>query len=287
MKTDRRIFNTASKMFAANLALVYASDGQASEKKSQDRPNVVFVLIDDMGWRDLGCFGSDFYETPNIDRMADEGMRFTSAYASCHVSSPSRASIMTGMYPASLGLTDWLPGRREYDFQRYSTTRVTQDLPHEAETIAETLRSNGYRTALIGKWHLGETGSVPQEHGFDIHIPDGYLRGWPDTYYAPFGMNGYDGKEGDYLTDCMTDEAVKYIKDNYEAPFFLMLSHFAVHDPVQGRPDLVKKYMDKLKSMPESDIAPYILEGNPDDSNALSKEDLEKFLDNPVYSSHR
>lgn len=282
-----RYLNSASKVFAANLALVYASDANAAQKKGQDKPNVVFVLIDDMGWRDLGCFGSDFYETPNIDALADEGMRFTSAYASCHVSSPSRASILTGMYPASLGLTDWLPGRREYDFQRYSTTRVTQDLPHEAETIAETLRSNGYSTALIGKWHLGETGSVPQEHGFDIHIPNGYLRGWPDTYYAPFGMNGYDGKEGDYLTDCMTDEAVKYIRDNSDRPFFLMLSHFAVHDPVEGRADLVAKYTEKLSKMPASDIAPYILEGNPDDSQALSADELKKLLEDPVYATHR
>lgn len=278
---------TASGAIAANLALLSAVESYAAEKKKAEHPNVVFILIDDMGWRDLGCFGSDFYETPNIDALAGEGVRFSSAYASCHVSSPSRASIMTGMYPASLGLTDWLPGRREYDFQRFSTTRVVQDLPHEAETIAETLRDNGYSTALIGKWHLGETGSVPQEHGFDIHIPDGYLRGWPDTYYAPFGMNGYNGKDGDYLTDCMTDEAVKYIREHSDGPFFLMLSHFAVHDPVEGRPDLVEKYTEKLKRMPASEIAPYVLEGNPDDPEALGREELAELLDDPIYASHR
>ena len=191
--------NKISGAVTANLAvLAMAGTVEKVSAKTPGKPNVVFILIDDMGWRDLGCFGSDFYETPNIDRMAQDGIRFTSAYSSCHVSSPSRASILTGMYPASLGLTDWLPGRREYPFQRLSTTEVVQDLPSEAETIAETMRANGYHTALIGKWHLGETGSVPQEHGFDIHIPDGYLRGWPNTYYAPFGMNGYDGEEGDY-----------------------------------------------------------------------------------------
>lgn len=271
-----------------NLA-VLAMAGSADDAlaKASEKPNVVFILIDDMGWRDLGCFGSDFYETPNIDRMAQDGIRFTSAYSSCHVSSPSRASILTGMYPASLGLTDWLPGRREYPFQRLGTTEVAQDLPSGAETIAETMRSNGYHTALIGKWHLGETGSVPQEHGFDIHIPDGYLRGWPNTYYAPFGMNGYDGEEGDYLTDKMTDEAVNYIVQSRNEPFFLLLSHFAVHDPVEGRPDLVAKYTEKLKNMPVSRLAPYILEGNPDDPNALSPAELRKLMDDPVYAQHR
>lgn len=282
-----RYIGRASGAIAANLALLSAVEANAAEKKKSDQPNVVFILIDDMGCRDLTCFGSDFYETPNIDALAGEGVRFSSAYASCHVSSPSRASIMTGMYPASLGLTDWLPGRREYDFQQFSTTRVVQDLPHEAETIAETLRDNGYSTAIIGKWHLGETGSVPQEHGFDIHIPNGYLRGWPDTYYAPFGMNGYNGKEGDYLTDCMTDEAVKYIKEHSDGPFFLMLSHFAVHDPVEGRADLVEKYTEKLKRMPASEVAPYVLEGNPDEKNALTQEELARLLEDPIYASHR
>ena len=280
--------NKISGAVTANLAvLAMAGTVEKVSAKTPGKPNVVFILIDDMGWRDLGCFGSDFYETPNIDRMAQDGIRFTSAYSSCHVSSPSRASILTGMYPASLGLTDWLPGRREYPFQRLSTTEVVQDLPSEAETIAETMRANGYHTALIGKWHLGETGSVPQEHGFDIHIPDGYLRGWPNTYYAPFGMNGYDGEEGDYLTDKMTDEAVNYIEQNQNEPFFLLLSHFAVHDPVEGRPDLVAKYTEKLKKMPVSKLAPYILEGNPDDPDALSPAEIRKLMDDPVYAQHR
>lgn len=275
-----------SGALAANVVVPHV--GSAESKPAENpKPNVVFVLIDDMGWRDLACFGSDFYETPNIDRMAQMGTMFTSAYAPCHVSAPSRASILTGMYPASLGLTDWLPGRREYSFQRLSTTNVVQDLPHEAETIAETLKSNGYGTAIIGKWHLGETGSVPQEHGFDIHIPNGFLRGWPNTYYAPFNLNGYNGEEGDYLTDKMTDEAIKYIKDNYDKPFFLLLSHFAVHDPIEGRPDLVEKYKAKLKSMPKSQLRDYVLEANPDGVEKFTVEELDALLDDPLYESHR
>lgn len=283
----KRIANFASSVATANLAMV-AMSGTAEGTPKRQQPNVVFILIDDMGWRDLGCFGSDFYETPNIDRLAASGVSFSNAYASCHVSSPSRASLLTGQYPATVGVTDWLPGRREYPFQKLSTTVVTQDLPHESYTMAEVFRDNGYATACIGKWHLGETGSVPQEHGFDMHVPDGYLRGWPDTYYAPFNMNGYNGEAGDYLTDKMTDEAIAFIDEHKDSPFFLFLSHFAVHDPIEGRADLVKKYTEKLAKMPASDIEPYILEGNPDDPDALGREELLECLKNPVYAkNHR
>ena len=253
----------------AGLSLALAAGAQPAP-----RPNVVFILIDDMGAGDIGCYGSDFYETPNIDAWASQSVRFSSAYASCHVSSPARASLLTGMYPASTGVTDWLPGRREYPFQRSSTTRVEQDLPESLPNMARTFSEAGYATALVGKWHLGETGRRPTEYGFDIHIPEGYLRGWPDTYYYPFGMNGYDGAPGDYLTDKMTDEAVSYIRSHAggDKPFFLLLSHFATHDPIQGRPDLVEKYRRKLASMPTPDGPGYILEGNPDDPHALSAE---------------
>lgn len=285
----RTLVKAASGVLMTNMlaAGVSPADASAAAGKDRNAPNVVFFLIDDMGWRDLGCFGSTFYETPNIDALALSGVRFTDAYASCHVSSPSRASLMTGMYPASLGMTDWLPGRREYPFQQNSTTRVVQDLPHESVTIAETMRDNGYATAIIGKWHIGETGSKPQEHGFDIHIPDGFLRGWPDTYYAPFKMNGFDGEPGEYLTDRLTDEALEYICDNKDRPFFLMLSHFAVHDPVEGRKDLVEKYKEKLRQMPESALPDFILEGNPDDPDAMTAEELTAASEDVVYAGHR
>ena len=250
-------------LLPASLTLGFLS---AAHARPADRPNVIFFLVDDMGWKDLACFGSDFYETPNIDRLSRQGVRFTDAYSGCQVSSPARASLLTGRYPASLHLTDWLPGRRDYPFQRLLNVPVCQELPKDEPTIAATLRENGYRTALIGKWHLSETGSKPQEYGFDLHIPDGYLKGWPAKgYYAPFGMNGFDGEPGEYLTDRITKEALHYIEENREQPFFLLLSHFAVHDPIQGRADLVEKYRNKLERTPASRLPAFILEGNPDD----------------------
>ena len=129
----------------AGLSLALAAGAQPAS-----RPNVVFILIDDMGAGDIGCYGSDFYETPNIDSWASQSVRFSSAYASCHVSSPARASLLTGMYPASTGVTDWLPGRREYPFQRSSTTRVEQDLPESLPNMARTFSEAGYATALVG-----------------------------------------------------------------------------------------------------------------------------------------
>lgn len=251
----------------ATLALMGSMS--AAHARQADRPNVIFFLVDDLGWKDLGCFGSDFYETPNIDRLSGQGVRFTDAYSGCQVSSPARASLLTGRYPASLQLTDWLPGRRDYPFQRLLNVPVRQELPKGEPTIAATLHENGYRTALIGKWHLSETGSKPQEYGFDLHIPDGYLKGWPvKGYYAPFGMNGFDGEPGEYLTDRITREALHYIEENRDRPFFLLLSHFAVHDPIQGRADLVEKYRKKLQRTPASELPAFILEGNPGDSAA-------------------
>ncbi len=260
----------------------------AGRDASAKRPNVIFFLVDDLGWSDIASFGSRFYETPNIDRLGREGVRFTNAYTTCHVSSPARASILTGCYPASINMTDWLPGRREFPFQQLRNVEVNQDLPADVPTIAQTLHENGYRTAIIGKWHLGETGSTPEEHGFDMHIPHGYLKGWPSRgYMAPFGMNGFDGEKGEYLTDRLTDEALHYIEQNRDAPFFLFMSHFAVHDPIEGRPDLVEKYTRKLQSMPPSELPPFILEGNPDDPDPATAEELLALLDDPAYAPHK
>ncbi|MCP3691019.1 MAG: sulfatase-like hydrolase/transferase, partial [Planctomycetaceae bacterium] len=136
------------------------------------QPNVILFLVDDLGWSDVGCFGSSFYETPNIDRLAGQGVRFTDAYAACHVCSPTRASILTGKYPATLNLTDWLPGRRNFPFQRYLNAEINQHLPYKETTIAEALKSRGYATGIFGKWHLGKKPSTPLKHGFDIHVPN-------------------------------------------------------------------------------------------------------------------
>jgi arylsulfatase A-like enzyme len=252
-----------------------------AEQKQQ--PNIVFFLVDDLGWTDVGCYGSSFYETPNIDGLAESGVRFTDAYAACHVCSPTRASILTGKYPATINLTDWLPGRREFSFQKYSNAVINQHLPYEEITIAEALKDVGYKTAIIGKWHLGEDPSNPMAHGFDMHIPD-WAKGQPKHgYFAPFGMKGLeDSKDGDYLTDRLTDEALKYIESNKENPFFLYMAHYAVHDPIQGRKDLVEKYSQKLKSV-NNNNPQYILEGNPDNPHNPLREDLEKLISTPNY----
>jgi arylsulfatase A-like enzyme len=273
--------------FAAILVLLLllplAAPGQAQQK----RPNVVFFLVDDLGWRDLGCYGSEFYETPNIDRFAQQGVRFTQAYATCHVCSPTRASILTGKYPARLHLTDWLPGRREFPFQKLKNAEIHQHLPLKEITIAEALKENGYRTAHIGKWHLGEEPFGPRQQGFDIQIPK-WNKGWPKAgYHAPFKLNGLAEKKGDYLTDRLTDEAEEFIESSRNDPFFLYLSHYAVHDPIQGRADLVAKYQKKLAQLQRGKGPQFVLEGNPDVKNPLSKEELNARMKLPNWAGYK
>lgn len=261
-------------------SLVFAGGCKESNVR---KTNVVFFLVDDLGWTDVGCYGSRFYETPHVDRLANEGIRFTNAYAACHVSSPTRASILTGKYPATLHLTDWLPGRRNFPFQRLKNAKVIQQLPYEEITIAEALKEQGYTTGIIGKWHLGEDPSNPLAHGFDVQVPN-WEKGWPNRgYYYPFKLDGIEDKEEDYLTDKLTDEALKFIENNKGRPFFLYLSHFAVHDPIQGRPDLVDKYQKKLKEIPPENGTAFILEGNPDAPYPICLEEARKLLQEKEY----
>ncbi|MGD1978153.1 MAG: sulfatase [Akkermansiaceae bacterium] len=238
--------------------------------------NVVIFLVDDLGWADLGCYGSTFYDTPNIDALAARGVRFTDAYATCHVCSPSRASILTGRYPARIGLTDWIPGRREFDFQKLINAPNLQALPLREITLAEALKRRGYATGHYGKWHLGEAEAGPLRQGFDVQVPQDWFKGWPASgYHAPFELKGLSPKNEAYLTDNLTTEAIKFIEENPEKPFFLYLSHFAVHDPIQGRADLVNKY-EKRRMKLEPSRKPFILETNPDRKVALSQKDLEQ-----------
>src|SRR4051812_13524287 len=153
-------------------------------------PNVLLFLVDDLGACDLGCYGSRFYETPNIDHFAQGAVRFTQSYAACHVCSPTRASIMTGKYPARLQLTDWLPGRKDFPFQKLKNAVVHQQLPLDEMTLAEALKEHGYATGHFGKWHLGEEPFGPLGQGFDIQIPN-WNKGWPKVgYHAPFDLEG-------------------------------------------------------------------------------------------------
>lgn len=265
---------------------VIAAESQAKAAESR-KPNVIIFLVDDLGWSDLSCYGSSFYETPHIDALAGEGIRFTDAYATCHVCSPSRASILTGKYPARLGLTDWLTGRKEFSFQRLKNASIHQSLPLDEITLAEALKRHGYQTGHFGKWHLGEEGAGPLNQGFDIQVPRNWYRGWPKGgYHAPFEFEGLDGKKGDYLTDRLTDEAIEFIEKNKDNPFFLYLAHFAVHDPIQGRPDLVKKYEQKRSQLP-TDEKPFVLEGNPDSMTSFTQARLDEMIDEDAYSEYR
>lgn len=249
--------------------------------------NVVFFLVDDLGWRDVECYGSALYETPNINQLARNGMRFDQAYAACHVCSPTRASILTGKYPARLGLTDWLTGRRDFPFQQLNNVRSIQHLPYEETTLAETLQAAGYRTAAIGKWHLGKEPSGPHVHGFDHHVPQDWPRGQPKTYHSPFNLKGLAGPEGEYLTDRLTSEAESFIESSKDRPFFLYLAHFAVHDPIQGRADLVEKYRKKMQASPPPQDGAFVLEGNPDAHRPLTREELQSRLGDPAFEGYR
>ncbi|MCC6682378.1 MAG: sulfatase [Phycisphaeraceae bacterium] len=218
-----------------------AAIAQATEPPA--RPNVVFLLVDDLGWADLGCTGSTFYQTPNVDHLAAEGVRFTNAYAACPVCSPTRASILTGRYPARLNLTDWIPGH-DHPEAPLVVPQFNQQLPLEEVTIAEVLRDAGYATAAIGKWHLGGKDYFPQHQGFDLNVAGNHM-GQPAKggyYDASLIESMPPGHEGQYLTDALTDEACKWIEANRQRPFFLYMSYYVVHTPIEGKPEKVEKY---------------------------------------------
>lgn len=207
-------------------------------------PNVIVVLVDDLGWRDLACQGSDAYETPAIDRLAAEGMRFTRGYAACTVCSPSRAALMTGQYPARLHLTDWIAGHDKPD-AKLLPPDWTKHLPLEATTLAERLRAAGYATASIGKWHLGGPRFFPEHQGFDTNV-GGCDKGHPPSYFSPYGIPTLpDGPEGEYLTDREATEAIRFITEHRDDPFFLYLPHYCVHTPLQAQPDVTARYETK------------------------------------------
>ena len=231
---------------------------------AQERPNFVLFIVDDLGCSDLSCFGSSYYETPNIDSLASQGVRFTSAYASSSLSSPTRASLFTGKNPARLHITHAIPIKGYARIKNGKGTPLKDadylfDLPLEEFTIAEALKQAGYSTATIGKWHVSEKEEYsPLHQGFDINIGgDGH--GSTQNYFYPYHnkwrmAKGYpyvewntlpDGKDGEYLTDRLTDEAVEYIAGHRNVPFFLVMSHYAVHTPMQAKTEKIEKYRNK------------------------------------------
>ncbi len=237
--TSRRRFLQSAGAAAAGLAMPRFLSAASNKQRP---PNIVFFLVDDLGWSDVGCYGNRFHETPNIDRLASQGMRFTDAYAACPVCSPTRASIMTGKYPARLDLTDFIPGH----WRPYEKLRVPDNilqLPHEEVTIAEALNPADYVTASLGKWHLGGRNWFPPSQGFDESIVTGGRHFAPHFRTTP----KMDLPEGTYQADFLTDQAERFIRQNKDKPFMLYLSHFAVHIPLQAKKKTIEKYEAKPK----------------------------------------
>ncbi len=227
------------------------------------KPNILLFLIDDMGWKDLSCYDSGFYETPNIDKLAKDGVRFTDGYATCPVCSPSRASLLTGRYPARIGVTDWIGSKTS---GKLIEPPYLHELPHEEYNLAKALKDAGYETWHVGKWHLGGEAFYPQHQGFDVNI-GGNSHGMPyKGYFSPWHLpNLKDGEDGEYLTDRLTDEAMKLIDSYAEAenkdsqkPFFLNFWHYAVHTPIQSPKKLVDKYKIKAEKMQLDKVNPYV-----------------------------
>ncbi|MSR30683.1 MAG: DUF4976 domain-containing protein [Gemmataceae bacterium] len=226
--------------------------------------NVVFFLIDDLGRNDLGCYGSKYFRTKAIDSLAKSGARFSDFYAACPVCSPTRASIMTGKYPARLNLTDWLPGRPDRPDQKFLRPPIVQQLPLEEITLAELFSQSGYVTGIIGKWHLGGEGFSPAKQGFQFNIAGDHT-GTPLSYFSPFKNNqgrfmpGLEkAPENQYLPDRLALEAGQFLEQNRDKPFFLYLPHYSVHTPIRA---------------PAERVAPYPADGRPGTQN------------NPVYAA--
>jgi len=223
------------------------------------RPNILMIIADDLGWADLACYGADLHSSPNLDQLARDHLKFTRAYSAAPVCSPTRAALMTGLYPARLGITIWSEGARKPETNHKLLPGESLDhLPLKYETLAEKLSSIGYRTAHVGKWHLGDADQAPETQGFDINI-GGTRWGAPPTFFWPFkndrrfggefryvpGLNF--GKNGDYLTDLLTDKALEVIDQAGDQPLFLYLAHYAPHTPIEAPEKLVQKYQSKIR----------------------------------------
>lgn len=266
--------------FVVHLNAALANDLSPPVKRIDSKPvqpNIVLILVDDLGWMDLGCQGSDLFETPHLDRLATEGMRFTDAYAACAVCSPTRAAVQTGRHPARLFVTDWIRSRFQggnIPADKINPCLVPKEkwrgkgvmcppnalwMESDELTIAEALKPAGYTSCYIGKWHLGTDPWYPTQQGFDFNF-GGCDYGQPPNYFDPFnqpkgrhemlrdGIPGLPSRQtGQYLSDREADEAVQFIRRNRSKPFFLQMSNYAVHTPIQAKQDVTKKYEKKIR----------------------------------------
>ena len=244
-----------TRLYLGLLIVLLGGAGCAEEASAQaSAPNVVFILVDDLGWTDVGSYGSTFYDTPNVDRLAAEGIRFTDAYAAHPVCSPTRAAILTGKDPVRVGITDWIPGMptEQADDPQLVPPEDIHNLPLEEVTLAEAFAQQGYRTFFAGKWHLGEDPAYwPEHQGFDVNKGGHDAGSPPGGYYAPYDNPRLeDGPDGEYLTDRLADASIQFIEDAAADPFFLFLSFYTVHTPIQGAERFDDLYAEKKANLP-------------------------------------
>lgn len=267
------------KHLSKSLVLFLFSILQFSSCAQNKKPNIVFILVDDLGWMDICANGSSFYETPNIDQLASEGVRFTQAYAASPICSPTRASILTGKNPARINLTQYIGGRGNPNYVR--------NLPLEEVLFPEILKEAGYKNIFLGKWHLnnqpGEKIYWPDKQGFDINIA-GHFRGGlyiKNKYFSPWDIpNLENGPDGEYMTDRLANEAVKFIDDNAENPFLLYFSLYSVHAPFQAPEERVEKYEKKKEALALTDEVRF------DEENNQGKPfKYRKTQDHPTYAA--
>ena len=238
------------------LFLIFLSSCNNNQPKENRKPNILFILVDDLGYHDLGVTGSNFYETPNVDQLANQSTVFTQGYAASRVCSPSRASILTGKFTARHGITDWIGAKAGKDWRarnrndKLLPANYVQALPKEDAAIAEAFRNNGYKTFFAGKWHLGDKGSYPEDHGFEIN-KGGFHRGGPaGGFFSPWKNPKLKSKkEGENLTIRLAEETAQFIKQNKDTAFFAFLSFYAVHAPIQTTKTKWNKYRNKADSL--------------------------------------
>jgi arylsulfatase A-like enzyme len=241
-----------SRLFLSLCATCFAFGSVHRAEAQSKLPNVIVFLVDDLGQRDLGCYGSTFYETPNVDRLAKEGARFTDAYAACPVCSPTRAAIMSGMWPQRVGITDYIGAPRTPEGWKRNTLLLpapySDRLDLQSPTLAKLMKDAGYATFFAGKWHLGPEGWWPENQGFDLNM-GGTDKGGPyggNKYFSPYGNPRLtDGTDGEHLPDRLASETSKFIETNRDKPFFAYFSFYSVHTPLMARKDLEKKYQEK------------------------------------------
>jgi len=245
------VFN---RFYVVPILLVVVFSSCTNSNTEEEKPNFLFILADDFGYHDLSCMGSEYYETPNIDRISNEGMTFTDGYAACQVCSPSRASIMTGRFPARHGITDWIGApagedwRRAGRFNKLLPPEYEHNLDHESTTLPEAMKEGGYKTFFAGKWHLGSKGSWPTDHGFDIN-KGGWDVGSPrGGFFSPFENPNLENREdGENLSMRLAQETVQFLKENRDTSFFAYLSFYAVHGPIQTTQEKWAKYRQKAE----------------------------------------